>query len=164
MCHYVAATSWIQNVTQWSSYVVTHSVPIWGHTDVLKCGCVRINVEECLQLFTLSGFRPVLGRVPRRRQVPWQGDRGGLSIISASSLSIFWQSLALVRRPTSWPQPGCPFRAPGAGLLMHSPLFAAPCHLSSSYKLPWQCWTIALSLLFVKKLFQYVFLGTVMFA
>lgn len=48
-----------------------------------------------------------------------QGGRGSFLITSPSFLFLFWQSFALVWRPTSPFRPAYLFRAPEARLLMH---------------------------------------------
>lgn len=143
---------------------------LWGHTAVQVCeyvyvslcACIWECVYNCLHSPGSSLFSAWFhqgGRYPDR-----QGGCGSFLIMSPSFLFLFWQSFALVWQPTSPPRPAYLFRAPEARLLMHLLLSSLPRHLALSSKLPWQCRTLTLSTVFVQKLFQYVFLGTVMFA
>lgn len=137
---------------------------LWGHTAVRvsPCTCTRECVYNCLHSpgsSLCSAWFHWAGRYTDR-----QGGRGSFLIISPSFLFLFWQPFALVWRPTSPPRPAYLFRAPEARLLMRLLLSPPPHHLTPSSKLPWQRRTLTLSPVFVQKLFQYVFLGMVMFA
>lgn len=143
---------------------------LWEHTAVdcvSMCLCVRAHAHRSVfitvytlrvQAFARPGFLWA-GRYTGR-----QGGLGSFLIISPSFLFLFWQSFALVWRPTSPPRPAYLFRAPEARLLMHLLLCSLPHRPALSSNLPWQRRTLTLSPVFVQKLFQYVFLGTVMFA
>lgn len=67
-----------------------------------------------------------------------QGVHGSLSIMSPSFLFLFWQSFALVWRPTTSPRPAYLFSAREARLLMHLLLSLPPHRPTLSCKLPWQ--------------------------